>query len=278
MVEDRLIRLRKAADRIRRTAVEMAHDAGAHGSHLGGSLSSVEIYAVLYGEILHVYPGEPLREDRDRMVVGKEHARLSEFPAMAEAGFFGKEALASYLADDGLLAGHPYNPEIGLEFSCCSLGMALPVAVGMAINAKRKGKSYRVYTIMGDGEMDEGLIWEGLMAAAQFRLDNLTAVIDRNSLSCDGETESIMALGDLEAKLRAFGWDAVSVNGHDVEELVRAFETERTVGKPFAIIAHTVKGKGLSFVEGNPLWHQNILTDDMYKAALEELKEAEYAD
>ena len=278
MAEDRFIRLRKTADRIRRTAVEMAHDSGAHGSHLGGSLSSVEIFAVLYGEILRIRPEEPLWPDRDRLIVGKEHGRLSEYPAMAEAGLFGKEALSSYLADDGLLAGHPYRPEIGLEFSCCSLGMALPVAIGMALDAKRRGKPYRVFTIMGDGEMDEGLIWEGLLAAAQFKLDNLTAVIDRNGLSCDGDTETIMALGDLEAKLKAFGWDCVSVDGHDVKALVGAFETERTPGKPFAVIAHTVKGKGLSFVEGNALWHQNVMTDELYAKALEELKEAEYAD
>ena len=278
MTEDRFLRLRRSADRIRRTAVEMAHEAGAVGSHLGGSLSSVEIFAVLYGEILHIRPEEPLWPDRDRLIVGKEHGRLSEYPAMAEAGFFGREALSTCLADDGLLAGHPYRPEIGLEFSCCSLGMALPVAVGMALDAKRSGRTHKVYTILGDGEMDEGSVWEALLAAAQFGLDNLVAVIDRNGLSGDGDTETIMALGDLEAKLRAFGWDCVSVDGHDVAALVGAFETERAPGKPFAVIAHTVKGKGLSFAENNPAWHQNVMTDALYAQAKRELEEAEHAD
>lgn len=273
MMEDRVVRLRQMADRIRRTAVEMAHDSGSHGSHLGGSLSCVEIYAVLYGAVLNLRPGEPLWPERDRMVVGKEHARLAEFPALAEAGLIRHEDLMSYIADDGLLAGHPYNPSIGLEYCCCSLGMALPVAVGMALDAKRCGRGNRVFTIMGDGEMDEGLIWEAILAAAQFKLGNLIAVVDRNGLSSDGDTERIMALGDLEAKFRAFGWDCVTVaDGHNVGQLLVAFEAHRCDDRPYAIIARTVKGKGLSFAENSPLWHQNVLTDELYAQALRELQ------
>lgn len=272
MRQDTVTRLTHMANRIRRAAVEMAHDAGGHGAHLGGSLSCCEIYAVLYGQVLNIRPREPLWPGRDRMIVGKEHARLAEYPAMAEVGLIRREDLASYIQDDGLLAGHPYRPEIGLEYSSCSLGMALPVAVGLALNAKRRGEGYKVYTIMGDGEMDEGLIWEGLMSAAQFRLGNLTAVVDRNGLSCDGDTEQIMALGDLQAKFTAFGWDCVSVDGHDVAQLLQAFETPRQADRPFAVIANTVKGKGLSFVENNSLWHQNVLTDELYHKALEELR------
>jgi len=273
MTEDRIVRLRRMADRIRRTAVEMAHDSGSHGSHLGGSLSCVEIYAVLYGAVLNLRPEEPLWPERDRMVAGKEHARLAEFPAMAEAGLIRHEDLATYIQDDGLLAGHPYNPSIGLEYCCCSLGMALPVAVGMALDAKRSGRHNRVFTIMGDGEMDEGLIWEAIMAAAQYKLDNLVAVVDRNGLSSDGDTERIMALGDLEAKFRAFGWDCRTVaDGHDVAQLLEAFEAPTTAGRPYAVIARTVKGKGVSFAENSPLWHQNVMTDALYAQALRELQ------
>lgn len=271
MMNDRIARLRGMADRIRRTAVEMAHDAGSHGAHIGSALSCCEIYAVLYGEVLRIHPDDPLWPGRDRMIVGKEHARLAEYLAMAEAGLLRHEDLATYNQDGGLLAGHPYNPSIGLEYSCGSLGMALPVSVGLALESKRSGKGYRVFTIMGDGEMDEGLIWEGLMAAANFKLGNLTAVVDRNGLSCDGDTERIMALGDIEAKLRAFGWDCVVVDGHDIAQLLQAFEHPRNSDKPYAIIAKTIKGKGVSFMENNPLWHHNVMTDELFEKAKREL-------
>lgn len=272
MIDDRISRLRGLADCIRRTAVEMAHDSGRHGAHLGGSLSAVEIYAVLYGEILNIRPTEPLWSDRDRMVAGKEHARLAEYPAMVEAGLIRREDLKTYIQDGGLLAGHPLRPDLGLEYCCCSLGMALPVAVGMALDAKRSGRRHKVYTIMGDGEMDEGLIWEAILAAAQFKLDNLVAVVDRNGLSSDGDTEKIMALENLQAKFEAFGWKCVVADGHDVESLLDAFETPMEEGKPLAVIARTVKGKGLSFAENNPGWHQNVMTDELYEKALQELK------
>ena len=272
MDEGQIVRLRQMADRIRLTAVEMAHQSGSHGAHLGGSLSCVEIYAVLYGAVLHYRPDDPLWEERDRFVAGKEHARLAEYPAMAEAGLIRREELFRYLDDDGLLTGHPYRPEIGLEFSCCSLGMALPVAVGMAIDAKRRGRKHKVYTIMGDGEMDEGLIWEGILSASQFKLDNLVAVVDRNGLSSDGNTETIMALENLQEKFEAFGWQCTRVDGHNIRQLLQAFESGNDSGKPYAIIADTVKGKGLSFAENNPGWHQGVMTDTLYQQALQELQ------
>ena len=260
---------------MRLDAVEMAHYAGPKGAHLGGSLSSIEIFAVLYGEVLHLRPEEPLWQERDRMIVGKEHGRLSEYPALAEAGFIRKEDLFSYMDDGGLLAGHPYNPSIGLEFSCCSLGMALPVAVGMALDAKRKGRSHKVYTILGDGEMDEGLVWEAIMAASHFKLDNLVAVVDRNGLSSDGDTETIMSLENLSAKFSAFGWECCEItDGHDIAQLLDGFDQSKKQSRPFAIIAHTIKGKGLSFAENVPSWHHNVMTDALYAQALQELKGA----
>lgn len=271
MEEKNLDELRNLADRIRITAIEMAHAAGNKGAHLGGSLSSVEIFAVLYGFVLNVNPMNPLWEKRDRMIVGKEHGRLSEYPALYEKGFISRDILMNYMADGNILAGHPLIRELGIEYSSCSLGMALPVAVGIALNGKRKEKGYRVFTLMGDGELDEGSMWEAFMAAAHYKLDNLIAIVDRNHLSSDGCTEEVMALGDLKGKMQKFGWDCVEVeDGHDIEQLVEAFSHSPS-GRPYAIIANTIKGKGISFAENSPGWHHNILTDDLYAKALKEL-------
>lgn len=272
MEQEDILRLRHISYRIRRAAIEMAHNAGMRGAHLGGSLSSVEIYTVLYGEVLNIRPEEPDWKDRDRLIVGKEHARLAEYPAMVEAGLISYDDLFSYLEDGGLLTGHPRNTNIGLEYSSCSLGMALPVAVGMALDAKRRGRKHKIYTIMGDGEMNEGSMWEAFMAASQFGLDNLIAIIDRNHLSSDGNTEEVMALGNLEVKLKAFGWNCREVeDGNDIEQLLQAFKNKQE-GNPYAIIANTVKGKGISFAENVPKWHKDILTDELYQIALHELE------
>lgn len=275
MVDDTILRLKNMAKRIRRTAVDMAHDARRHGAHLGGSLSSVEIFTVLYGQVLKLDPANPLWEERDRMIVGKEHGRLSEYPAMVEAGLLQKEDLATHLVDGGLLAGHPRIPEKGLEYSSCSLGMALPVAVGMAIAAKRKGQRHKIYSIIGDGEMDEGSVWEAILSAAHYKLDNLVLVVDKNGLSSDGFTEDIMALGNLRDKFLAFGWDCTEVeDGHDIEMLLKAFDYTAP-GKPYAVIAKTVKGKGISFAENVAVWHKGIMTDELYQKAIKELGEEE---
>lgn len=263
--------LRRLADKMRHIAIEMAYLAGNKGAHLGGSLSSIEIFAVLYGTVLNVDPGNPLWDERDRMIVGKEHGRLSEYSALFQKGFFEQEILMKYMEDGNILAGHPMRKELGLEYSSCSLGMALPVSVGLALDGKRKGKKHRVFTLMGDGELDEGSMWEAFMCAAHYKLDNLIAIVDRNHLSSDGLTENIMSLGDLRKKIESFGWECREVmNGHDIAELVEAFEWEAP-GKPYAIIANTIKGKGVSYAENNPGWHHNIMTEELYKQALKDL-------
>ena len=267
--------LRALSHRLRRTAVEMAHASGESGAHLGGSLSCIEIYEVLYCAVMRLKPDEPNWPDRDRLVSGKEHAVLGQYPAMAAAGLFSEDLLMNYKKNNNPLAGHPLSPELGFDYSCCSLGMALPVAVGMALDTKRCGRDHRVFTVVGDGELDEGSVWEAIMSAAQFRLDNLIAVVDRNGLSSDGPTESIMALENLEDKFKAFGWDCVVVDGHDVEALLHAFEDHVPSGRPYAVIAKTTKGKGLSFAENVPLWHKSVLTDALYEQALRELGEIE---
>lgn len=261
------------AARIRRMAVEMAYLAGPKGAHLGGSLSSVELFAVLYGYVLNVDPNNPDDPDRDRLILGKEHGRLSEYPALMETGFISKEEVLSYLNNGNPLAGHPIDHKRGLEYSCCSLGMAFPTAIGIALDAKRRGYDYKVYTLMGDGELDEGSIWEAFMAGSNFELSNLTAIIDRNHLSSDGDTEGIMKLGDLNRKIESFGWECIMVeDGHKIEDLIEAFD-KPTGDRPRAIVINTTKGKGISFVENCPEWHHGVMTDELYKQALSELGE-----
>lgn len=264
--------LRKMADEMRYMAVEMAYAAGNKGAHLGGSLSSIEIFAVLYGAVLNVDAKNPLNEERDRMIVGKEHGRLSEYSALYKKGFMENDTLLKFMEDGNVLAGHPVNKELGLEYSSCSLGMALPVAVGIALNGKRKKMPYRVFTLMGDGELDEGSMWEAFMCASHYKLDNLIAIVDRNHLSSDGFTEEVMGLGNLKSKIESFGWDCKEVeDGHNVEQLLKAFTWEPS-GKPYAIIANTVKGKGIFYAENNPGWHHNVMTEELYRQALKDLE------
>lgn len=270
--EEKIKKLESMAKRMRLRALKMAYIAGTRGAHIGGSLSSIEVFAVLYGEILNYDRDNPFWDDRDRLIVGKEHGRLSEYPALVEAGLIKEDDLDHYLDDGGLLAGHVRNVKIGLEYSACSLGMALPIAVGIALAAKMKQKKYRVFTIVGDGECDEGSVWEGFMAAAHYQLDNLIAVIDRNGLSCDGDTECVMALGDLKGKLISFGWNVIEIqNGNDIGQCLETFENIHQRNKPIAIIAHTVKGKGVSFIENRLEWHRAVLTEEQYKQAMREI-------
>lgn len=263
-------RLNAMAKRMRLTALDMALSAGQKGAHLGGSLSCIEIYAALYGAVLNLDVKNPSRNLRDRMIAGKEHARLAEFPAMAEAGLISREDLFSFEMNNGLLAGHPRNLNIGLEYSCCSLGMALPFAVGKAVLAKQQNSPYKIYVLLGDGECYEGSVWEAMMFAAHNKLDNLVIVIDRNMLSADGNTETVLALENLEDKLKSFGCDVMTVDGHNIGELLKSF-SHKAEGKPYALIAKTVKGKGVSFMENKKEWHQNILTEELYKKAYEEV-------
>lgn len=261
--------------RMRIDSLNMALTSGARGAHLSGSLSCMEIYATLYKLVLRYDLNNPAWDSRDRFIAGKEHARLAEFPAMAECGFFPKEELLKFEANDGLLSGHPVNHNIGLEYSSCSLGMALPFAVGKAIQGKISGKDYRIFTLVGDAECDEGSVWEAFMCAAQYKLDNLTIIIDRNYLSVDGNTEDLMAQRDMAQKLNAFGLETVDVDGHNVEQLYEALQA-KTEDKPRVIVAHTIKGKGISFIENNKDWHQAVLSVANYERAMDELKGLSY--
>lgn len=262
--------LRKKAEKIRRSVVEMAYSAGAGGAHLGGGLSCVEIFTALYGSVLNVNKENLADKNHDRFLAGKAHCILPQYTTLYEFDFITKEEQYSFKQEGGLLAGHPMLPQIGLEYSGGSLGMAMSVAVGMAIDAKKEGRTNKVYVLVGDGECDEGIIWEAAMTASKYKLDNLTIIVDRNGLQLSGTVDDVMELGDLGKKFDSFGFYVQDVDGHDVGAIVDACN-QISNEKPNAIIAHTIKGKGISFVENKVEWHQNVLTEELYKQAIKEL-------
>ena len=266
-------RLTEMSKRMRFAALDMALTSGNYGSHLGGSLSAIEILAVLYGAVLRYDVNNPLDKNRDIFIPSKNHCVLAHIPALAEAGFISHEEILEFQKDGGRLTGYPYRPEIGLEYSGGTLGMAISVGIGLAIGAREHGRNSQIYILMGDGELNEGSIWEAFMSAAQFKIDNLTAIIDKNGLSLDGNLEEIMSLGNLPAKLESFGWHVTECDGHDTFSLLKAFN-DKAEGKPHAIIAKTVKGKGVSFIENKPEYHHHTLSQKDYELAKKELSEA----
>lgn len=257
--------------RMRLHAMDMALAAGNRGAHVSGSLSCIEIYAVLYGAILKYDIDNPLWEDRDRFIAGKEHARLAEYPVRAEMGFFPTSVLNSYEENDGLLVGHQLKKELGVEYGSMSLGMEISFAVGKALIAKQTNRGYHIYCLLGDAECEEGPVWEAFISAAHYKLDNLTVIIDRNHMSVDGNTEELMAQLDMQKKMEAFGWESITVGGHDIHQLVKAL-SHKPKDKPYAVIANTIKGKGVSFIENNKSWHQAILNETQYRLAVEEIQ------
>jgi transketolase len=260
---------RKAAE-IRMELLTMIYEAKT--GHTGGSLSNTDILTVLYYKIMNIDPKKPNWDERDRYVQSKGHSVESYWAILADKGFFPKEELKTFSQFGSRLIGHPNNKVPGVEMNTGALGHGLPIAVGMALAAKLDGKSYKVYTLMGDGEQAEGSVWEGAMAASQYKLDNLVAIIDRNKLQITGSTEDVMGLEPLGDKWRSFGWEVVEVDGNDVVELVEVFSnTPKVAGKPTMIVANTVKGKGVSFTENVGAWHHRVPTKEEYDLAMEEL-------
>ncbi len=260
--------------RMRLHGMDMALAAGSRGAHISGSLSCMEIYGVLYGAILNYDTDNLLWEERDRFIAGKEHARLAEYPARAEMGFYPVDVLNSYEQNDGLLVGHQLRKELGVEYGSMSLGMEMSFVVGKALIAKQTGKKYHVYCLLGDAECEEGPVWEAFIAASHYKLDNLTIIIDRNYMSVDGNTEELMAQLDMQKKMEAFGWESTTVNGHDIHQLMEALK-HKPQGKPYAVIAQTTKGKGVSFIENNKSWHQAVLSEKQHQQAVEEIQNSQ---
>ena len=257
---------------IRRNGLEMSHLS--RGSHIGSVFSVAEIVAVLYTGVLRVDPRRPDWPDRDRLILSKGHAGSAVYAALAETGFFPVEQLKTHYANGSFLSGHVSHKGVpGVEVSTGALGHGLGIGVGMALGAKLDGASWRTFVILGDGECDEGAVWEAALQAAQFGLDHLTAIVDYNHMQSLGTVEETLRLEPFEQKWRDFGWDACSVDGHDVDALRRALNPESTEsGKPRVILAHTVKGKGVSFMENQILWHYRTPQGEEYEAALRELE------
>jgi transketolase len=257
---------------MKKNLLDTALAAGASSSHFGGGLSLIDITATLYGAILKYDPKNPEWSERDRFILSKGHGVLGYYTALVEAGFIQKEDLLSFEKTDSYLLGHSVkNRAKGIEFSNGSLGMGLALGIGVALAGKRRKNAFNIFVVMGDGECNEGSVWEAALAAPQFKLDNLFAIVDRNNFQQTGSNAEIMSVGDLESKWESFGWQVVGVDGHNIAELYDAFTAEYEKNKPVAIIAHTIKGKGFSFSENNNDWHHAPLTKSQYEIAINEL-------
>jgi len=244
----------------------------AGGGHTGGSLSTVDILVALYFDVLNIDPGNPEKKGRDRFIMSKGHSVESYHAVLSRRGFFNEEVLDSYGDFNSILAGHPTRKVPGVEVNSGALGHGLSVGVGLALAAKRSGGGYRTFVLMGDGEHGEGSIMEAAAAAGHYKLDNLVAIIDRNRLQISGMTEDVMSIENLEAKYEACGWSVRSCNGHDIDELrANLRETPFEKGKPSFLIAHTVKGKGVSFMEDKAAWHHKVPSKEELLKAMEEL-------
>jgi len=265
--------IEKMARRMRGHVLETSLAAGASSSHFGGGLSIVDITATLYGAIMKFDKDNPLWSERDRFILSKGHGCLGYYTALVEAGFISIEELVqTFERTNTDLPGHPViNKKKGIEFSNGSLGMGLSLGIGVALAGRRRNRTYKVYVIMGDGECNEGSVWEAIMAAPHFKLDQLVTFIDRNNFQQTGANEEIMNIGDVGQKFISFGWNVLEIDGHDIGEIYDALLKETVPGKPTAIVAHTIKGKGFSFSENNNDWHHKILSKSQYELALTEL-------
>ena len=246
----------------------------AKAGHPGGSLSAADLFTYLYFQELNVDPANPKWEDRDRFVLSKGHTAPGLYAALAHRGFFPVEDLATLRHIDSYLQGHPnLNSVPGVEMSTGSLGQGISCAVGMALGLKHQGKSARVYTLLGDGEIQEGQVWEACMAASHYKLDNLVVIVDNNGLQIDGDVAKVMSPYPIADKLEAFGFHTIAIDGHDFDQMEKAFAEAKTVkGQPTAIVMKTVKGKGVSFMENNAGWHGKAPNDAEYAQAMEEIQ------
>lgn len=271
MTSERKEELQTQCRQLRNELIDLLHSI--QTGHPGGSLSCTEILAALYFEIMNVDPENPEMEGRDHLVLSKGHAAPMLYLILAEKGFFPKEELKNLRQIDSMLQGHPcVHKTPGVELSTGPLGLGLSAGLGMAMGARIKGQDSYTYVVMGDGEIEEGCIWEAAMSASKFGADHLIGILDNNGVQLDGTLEEIMPMGDIGAKWRAFGWNVITCDGHDVEDICRAVEeAKKTAGRPTLIQAGTVKGKGVSFMEGKNTWHGKAINDQEYAKAKEEL-------
>ena len=263
--------LNEIANVIRKDIVSMI--CKSKSGHPGGSLSAVEILTALYFDQMNIDPTNPKMEDRDRFVLSKGHAAPALYATLSERGYFDKEELNHLRQIGSMLQGHPDMKKIpGVEMSTGSLGQGFSVACGMAMAAKLDNAPWNVYALLGDGEVQEGIIWEAAMSAAHYKLDNMIAFLDYNGLQIDGDVESVMNINPIEDKFKTFGWNVITIDGHDFDQIFAAFDMAKdTVDKPTMIIAKTIKGKGVSFMENQASWHRSAPSEEQLQQALSEL-------
>ena len=264
--------LQITACKVRMGVIEATH--GAKAGHPGGSLSAADMFTYLYFKEMNIDPANPKWADRDRFVLSKGHTAPGLYAALANRGFFPVEDLPTLRHIDSYLQGHPnMNTVPGVDMSTGSLGQGISCAVGMALGGKHQGKNFRVYTLLGDGEIQEGQVWEACMAASHYKLDNLCVIIDNNGLQIDGDVAKVMSPYPIDEKLKAFGFHVEVIDGHDFDQIERAMNTARTVkGQPSAIVMKTTKGKDVSYMENNAGWHGKAPNDAEYEVAMTELK------
>ncbi len=267
-----IIKIKNFSNEIRKNILEMAFHAGANSSHFGGALSIVEIVSFLFSHKMKIKKDDPTWNDRDRFILSKGHACLAYYAALCEIGYIPKDKLKTFEKNDSDLLGHPViNRKLGIDFSNGSLGMGLSIGVGVALASKKNKKINDVYVILGDGECNEGSVWEAAMAAPNIGLTNLYAIIDKNNFQQTGTNKEIMSTENLVEKWKSFGWETNEVDGHDIEKIYDVFNQKNVSIKPKAIIANTIKGKGFSFSENNNDWHHAVLSKALYEKAKEEL-------
>lgn len=265
-------KLSKRAKRIRKHVIEMIYNSGS--GHPGGSLSCVDILTALYFKRINVDIDDPQKKDRDRFVMSKGHSSPAIYSTLFEKGFLLEEELSGFRKVGGSLQGNPDMLQVnGIDMTTGSLGMGLSAACGMALASKIDNLDYNVYVLLGDGELQEGMIWEAAMFANQYNLDNLMAIVDMNGLQIDGTTDDVMSLGSITKKFTSFGWYVLEIDGHDFDQILGAFSIfDKVNSKPVLVIANTIKGKGVSFMENSCEWHSRRISKEEYKLAIDELK------
>lgn len=263
--------LKVTANNIRKSIIEEIYSAAS--GHPGGSLSAADILTVLYFYQMNIDPKDPKNENRDRFVLSKGHASPVLYATLAERGYFSKDELKSFRKLGSMLQGHPDMKGVpGVDMSTGSLGQGLSAANGMALASKIDSKGYRVYALLGDGEIEEGQIWEAAMTSSHYKLDNLCVIVDNNNLQIDGSVDNVMNVYPIDEKFKSFGFEVFTVDGNNIDELIAVFEKAKTVkGKPTAIVAKTVKGKGVSFMENQVGWHGKAPKEEEYNQAMDEL-------
>ena len=269
MPKDDILELKQKAKELRKIIIEIVYKA--QSGHPGGSLSEIDMLVALYSHKLKIDPKNPKWEDRDRFVLSKGHASPGLYAALADRGFFPKSELGRFRQLGGMLQGHPELSIPGVEFAGGSLGQGMSFSVGIALALKLDKKNSKVYVMIGDGESQEGVVWEASMAAAFHKLDNLTAILDKNQVQETGKTKDVMDIGDAAAKWKAFGWNVIEINGHDMGEIIKALDKPPVKGKPTMIVSNTIKGKGVSFMELNYKFHGKAPNEEEYRKALEDI-------